>query len=186
MSMNIKNRIKGILFSPNLEWEIINNSNIKTSTIIVNYLLFLVGLSSVTLFTGLILKIGFDLGIMYILKYVLVYFILVSFWFIFISLVINKVFLFGFKINQSFNETITLIIFGSIPILVFSIVTNLFIYSSHLFLTFLSIVYSLYIIWQGLLKQNKLKDETRLIISVVYGVFILTLYFMFRFFNEYI
>ena len=185
--MNIK-KIRKIIFriiiSPKQEWEIINSEKFNISELIFLFITLL-SISSLSLFLGFVLNIGFKLGINFILSKVAFFALTYAIWFVLNIFLLNYILNFFDKKNKLIN-IFKIVSFSSVILLLVSIITNLFVDSSHLFITFLSEVLSVYIFVTGISVIYKFNDNQRFIIATIYSILLLMIFILLKTFQYFI
>ncbi len=185
--MNIK-KFRKIIFkiivSPKQEWEVINSEKFNISELIFLFVILL-SISSVSLFLGFTLNLGFKLGVGFILSKIAFFALTYAIWFFVNIVLFNYVFNY-FDKNNNLAKTIKIISFSSVILLLTSTITNIFVDSSHLFITFLAEVFSVYIFVTGITKLYKLNDNQRFIISVIYSILLLLIFILLKTFQYFI
>ncbi len=181
---NIKNILLQIVTSPKNGWDIIKSEEFSVSDLILLFFVLLF-IASVSLFFGLLLSLGLKLGISFIFVKVVFFVITYTIWFFLTIFTMRYIFLFYNK-NNKFIDIVKLISFSSVILLFVSIITNLFIDSSHLFITFLSEVYSVYIFVTGVSVIYKLTDNQRFLVSASYAVLLVLIFILIKTFQYFI
>lgn len=182
--IKFKNIIFKIVLKPKEGWNMISSETYSVSDLILFYL-SIVFISSIALFLGLLLNVGVELGVDFILLKVLVFDATYLIWYISNILLLKYVFLY-FDKNSNISTVFKIVTFSSVILLITSFITNIFIDSNHLFLTFLSEIYSVYIFLKGVEVFYKFNESQKFISAVFFSILLFLIFLLVKTFQYFV